>query len=61
METNNATERNRNTFSLIFSNVGLKTPYKQFLLFLSFINTFLIFLLKLSSNHIAMAWALVEV
>ena len=61
METNNETERNRNTFSLIFSNVGLKTPYKQFLLFLSFINTFLIFLLKLSSNRIAIAWALVEV
>ena len=60
----------RNTFSFVsdvdveeprFSMKSYKIPYKIFLIFLSFMNIFLVFLLKLRSNYIAILYVLAEV
>ena len=61
---------NGNTFSFVSDinveksislNAELKIPHKQFLFFLSFMNTYSVFLIKQNSNYIAIPYALAEV
>ena len=61
---------NGNTFSFVSDinveksislNAELKISHKQFLFFLSFMNTYSVFLIKLNSNYIAIPYALAEV
>ena len=46
--------------SIVF-NEELKIPCKLFLIFLSFMDTFLLLVLKLNSNFMALTYALAEV
>ena len=61
---------NGNTFSFVSDinveksislNAELIIPHKQFLFFLSFMNTYSVFLIKLNSNYIAIPYTLAEV
>ena len=66
----NKNKQKRNTFPLVsdvdveesmFFCAELKMPYKQFVIFYRFMNTFLTFLLKLNNSYRTIPYVLAEV